>query len=98
MTFERPARPLEDAWARFATVGSKQPTLRTIAFCTTNVQTGRKAIREGKFNDPRFGTRRRITDLFCLFRKRYGLDGNIPPLDCSRFRRRHSEEGQLRLF
>ena len=46
------------------------------------VQTRIQAVRDGKFNDSRFGTRmsgtgeisRRIADLFCLFQKRYGLD------------------------
>lgn len=65
-----------------------------------------KDVRGGKFNDSEFGTRmsgtgeisRRIADLFCLFRKRYGLDGNIPPLDRSRFRIPKPKSGQLRLF
>jgi DNA repair photolyase len=70
------------------------------------VQNGIKAVREGKFNDPRFGTRmsgtgeiaRRIADLFCLFRKRYGLDGKASPLDSSRFLRPQPIFGQLHLF
>jgi DNA repair photolyase len=65
-----------------------------------------QAVRGGRFNDPEFGTRmsgtgeisRRIADLFGLFRKRYGLDGKVPPLDCSRFRPPQPKSGQLRLF
>ena len=63
-------------------------------------------VRGGKDNDSRFGTRmsgtgelsRRIADLFCLFRKRYGLDGDLPLLDRSRFRRPQPRSGQLHLF
>ena len=70
------------------------------------VQTRIQAVRDGKFNDSRFGARmsgtgeisRRIADLFCLFRKRYGLDAGLPPLDCSRFRRPQPKTGQLYLF
>jgi DNA repair photolyase len=72
----------------------------------SRVQTRIQAVRGGKFNDPRFGTRmsgigeisRRIADLFSLFRKRYGLDAGVPPLDCSRFRRPQPKTGQLYLF
>jgi DNA repair photolyase len=70
------------------------------------VQNRIRAVRGGKFNNSEFGTRmtgtgeisRRIADLFCLFRKRYGLDGKLPPLDCSRFRRSQPQSGQLHLF
>jgi DNA repair photolyase len=70
------------------------------------VQRRIKNVRGGKFNDSEFGTRmsgtgeisRRIADLFCLFRKRYGLDGNILPLDRSRFRIPPPKSGQLHLF
>ncbi len=70
------------------------------------VQRRIKSVRGGKFNDSEFGTRmsgtgeisRRIADLFCLFRKRFGLDGNIPPLDRSRFRIPQPKSGQLYLF
>jgi len=63
-------------------------------------------VRAGKFNDSEFGTRmsgtgelsRRIADLFCLFRKRHGLDGNLPLLDCSLFRSPQPRAGQLHLF
>ena len=65
-----------------------------------------QAVRGGKFNDSQFGTRmsgtgeisKRISDLFCLFRKRHGLDGNLPLLDCSRFRSPQPKAGQLYLF
>jgi DNA repair photolyase len=70
------------------------------------VQRRIKEVRGGKFNDSEFGTRmtgtgeisRRIADLFCLFRKRYGLDGKSLPLDCSRFRTPQPRSGQLHLF
>jgi DNA repair photolyase len=70
------------------------------------VQNRIRAVRDGKFNDPRFGTRmsgtgefaRRIADLFCLFRKRHGLDGKASPLDSSRFLRPQPKFGQLHLF
>ncbi len=49
---------------------------------------------EGKLNDPAFGRRMRgtgevaaqIAALFQLFARRYGLDGGLPPYDCTRFR------------
>jgi DNA repair photolyase len=65
-----------------------------------------RETRGGKLNDPRFGSRmkgegelaERIRDLFRLFRKRYGLDGDLPAYDCSRFRPPLPKSGQLRLF
>jgi DNA repair photolyase len=65
-----------------------------------------RAVRGGKLNESDFGTRmsgtgeisKGIADLFCLFRKRYGLDGGLPPLECSRFRSPQPKTGQLRLF
>jgi len=70
------------------------------------VQTRIRAVRGGKFNHSEFGTRmrgtgevsRRIADLFRLFRKRYNLDGKVPLLDCSRFRRLQPQSVQLHLF
>jgi hypothetical protein len=41
---------------------------------------------------------RQIGDLFRLFSRRYGLDGELPPYDCSRFRPPLPRSGQLRLF
>jgi DNA repair photolyase len=62
--------------------------------------------RGGRLNDSEFGTRmsgtgeisRRIAEFFCLFRKRHGLDGNLPLLDCSLFRSPQPKAGQLHLF
>jgi DNA repair photolyase len=50
--------------------------------------------RGGKLNDFEFGTRmcgtgeiaKQIGAMFRLFAKRYGLDGTLPPYDCTRFR------------
>ena len=58
--------------------------------------------RGGKLNVSEFGTRMRgtgeiaeqIRDMFRLFAKRFGLNGKLPPLDCTRFR----PPGQMRLF
>ncbi len=55
-------------------------------------------MRGGKLNDAEFGKRmsgngemaRQIDELFRLFAGRYGLDGELPPYDCSRFRARGS--------
>jgi DNA repair photolyase len=65
-----------------------------------------RAVRGGKLNDSEFGTRmsgtgeisKRIADLFCLFRRRYGLDGKASPLDSSSFRRPQPKLEQLHLF
>ncbi len=65
-----------------------------------------RQARGGRFNDSEFGTRmsgtgeisRRIAEFFCLFRKRHGLDGNLPLLDCSLFRSPQPKAGQLHLF
>jgi DNA repair photolyase len=63
-------------------------------------------MRGGKLNNPEFGKRmcgtgemaRQIGELFGLFAVRYGLDGALPPYDCSRFRPPLPRSGQLRLF
>jgi DNA repair photolyase len=65
-----------------------------------------RAARGGKLNDPEFGSRmsgtgemaRQIADLFRLFRSRYGLEGDLPPYDCTRFRPPVPQSGQLLLF
>jgi DNA repair photolyase len=70
------------------------------------VQRRIKEVRGGRINDSHFGTRMSgtgkvatgISDLFCLFRKRQGLDGQLTPLDCSRFRSALPKSGQLHLF
>ena len=38
---------------------------------------------------------RRIAEFFRLFRKRHGLDGNLPRLDCSLFRSPQPKAVQL---
>jgi DNA repair photolyase len=60
----------------------------------------------GKLNNPEFGERmrgtgemaRHIGDVFRLFARRYGLDGELTPYDCSRFRPPPTGSGQLKLF
>ena len=65
-----------------------------------------REVRGGKLNDPAFGTRmsgtgemaQQIGDLFRLFAKKHGLDGGLPPYDCTRFRPPMDKYGQRRLF
>jgi DNA repair photolyase len=65
-----------------------------------------RSTRGGRLNDPNFGSRMRgqgimadqIENMFDLFTKKYGLDGELPELDCSQFRPPRSDGGQLRLF
>ncbi len=60
----------------------------------------------GKLNNAAFGERmsgsgemvRQIGDLFRLFARRHGLDGDLPPCDCTKFRPPCSRSGQRRLF
>ena len=62
--------------------------------------------RGGKLNNAAFGERmvgtgemaRQIGDLFRLFARRHGLDGDLPPCDCSKFRPPLPRSGQGRLF
>lgn len=63
-------------------------------------------VRDGKLNNAEFGSRmcgtgemaRQIREMFRLFSRRHGLDGELPPYDCSRFRQPMPKSGQLRLF
>ncbi len=63
-------------------------------------------MRGGKLNDAEFGLRmtgcgemaEQLVNLFRLFRKRFGLDTDLPPYDCTRFRTPQPKKGQLRLF
>jgi DNA repair photolyase len=65
-----------------------------------------RSVRDGKLNDPQFGTRlsgtgplaQQISNLFDLFAKKHGLDGELPPYDYSRFQPPLPRTGQLRLF
>jgi DNA repair photolyase len=65
-----------------------------------------RAVRGGALNSPRFGDRMAgrgelaegIGRLFRLFTCRHGLDGGLPPLDCSRFRLPGAKPEQLWLF
>jgi hypothetical protein len=79
---------------------------RTHSTQQTRVEGRIRAVRGGKLNDPAFGTRmsgtgemaRQIADLFRLFAKKHGLDGRLPPHDCSRFRPPADRSGQGWLF
>src|SRR5262249_36236622 len=65
-----------------------------------------RSVRGGKLNDSDFGVRmsgtgelaKRIADVFRLFKKRYQLKGELPALDCTRFRPPPSKSGQRQLF
>ncbi|HZZ30175.1 MAG TPA: PA0069 family radical SAM protein [Pirellulales bacterium] len=65
-----------------------------------------KDVRGGKMNDYQFGRRMRgqgeyadgIAHTFRIFRQKFGLDRDIPPLDTTQFRRPRSPDGQLTLF
>jgi len=65
-----------------------------------------RSVRGGKMNVSAFGSRMRgtgemadqISRMFHLFRKRFGLENELPPYDCTRFRAPLPTRGQLRLF
>ena len=65
-----------------------------------------RETRAGRMNDPQFGTRMRgkgpyaqqIEKTFKVFRKKYGLDRPLPPLDSSQFAPPQPRAGQMRLF
>lgn len=65
-----------------------------------------RAMRGGKLNNAEFGDRmtgagvmaRQIQSLFRLIAKRHGLDGGLPPYDCTKFRNPKSETRQKWLF
>ena len=63
-------------------------------------------VRGGRLNESRFGERmtgtgliaNQIRQMFCLFSRRLGLDGGLPPYDCSLFHPPADAAGQGRLF
>jgi len=65
-----------------------------------------RAVRGGKLNESRFGERmtgsglfaEQIHQMFAIFSRRLGLDGGLPPYDCSRFHPPTDASGQGRLF
>jgi DNA repair photolyase len=65
-----------------------------------------RSARGGKLNDAAFGKRMRgsgeiagqIRKMFHLFARKHGLDGEVPPLDCTAFRPPRSPSGQGLLF
>ncbi len=65
-----------------------------------------RAMRHGKLNEAGFGERmtgsgemaRQISALFKVVARKHGLDGDLPPYDCTRFRRPSPKSGQMWLF
>jgi DNA repair photolyase len=65
-----------------------------------------RGVRGGRLNDPNFVTRMtgtgeyagQLRKVFRVFARRHGLDGDLPPYDCSRFVPPPDEYGQGRLF
>ncbi len=65
-----------------------------------------RGMRGGKLNNVEFGARmtgsgelaRQVEALFKVVARKHGLDGNLPPHDCTRFRRPGPNKGQLWLF
>jgi DNA repair photolyase len=65
-----------------------------------------RGVRGGKLNSSQFGLRMRgqgeladhISEIFHLFAHKHGLDGRLPPIDCSQFLRPQPRSGQMRLF
>jgi DNA repair photolyase len=65
-----------------------------------------RSTREGRMNDPQFGSRMRgegnyaagIARAFQVFKIKSGLDRSLPPLDSSRFVPPQPARGQMRLF
>ena len=79
---------------------------RTYPLKKNRIESLIRSVRGGRMNDSRFGTRMRgegvlaeqIRQIFKVFAKKYGLDGEVPELDCSQFRPPQPRRGQLRLF
>jgi DNA repair photolyase len=65
-----------------------------------------RETRAGRLNDSEFGQRKRGTGeyansigrIFEVFARRHGLDGRLPPYDCTRFQPPPDANGQGRLF
>ncbi|MBI2825319.1 MAG: PA0069 family radical SAM protein [Planctomycetia bacterium] len=65
-----------------------------------------RATRDGKLYNSAFGERQRgrgkyaeqIAQNFRVFKKKYGLDGSLPPLDTSLFHPPRAASGQMNLF
>jgi DNA repair photolyase len=78
---------------------------RTQPGCAARVLGRVRQARGGKLNESAFGKRMRgsgemadqIRELFHVFARRHGLDGGLPPLDCTAFRppRAPSRQGTL---
>jgi DNA repair photolyase len=79
---------------------------RTFPDKKARVEARVRGVREGRLNDPAFGRRMcgtgeyagQIRTMFRVFARRFGLDGDLPPYDCSRFVPPPDARGQGRLF
>jgi DNA repair photolyase len=79
---------------------------RTLPDCKEKIEGRIRSARGGKLNEAVFGQRMRgsgvlaeqIREMFHLFVKRHGLDGELPPYDCTLFRPPLPRSGQGRLF
>ncbi len=79
---------------------------RTLPARVQKIEGRIRSVRGGKLNESAFGYRMRgtgevaeqINKIFRLFAKRYGLEGELPLHDCTRFRPPKPKSGQLRLF
>jgi DNA repair photolyase len=79
---------------------------RTLPARVQRIEGRIRSARGGRLNDSTFGTRMRgtgeiaaqIGEVFRLFARRYGLDGELPPYDLTRFRPPKAKSGQLRWF
>ncbi len=65
-----------------------------------------RLTRQGRMNDAQFGTRMRgqgnyaagVARTFAVFKSKFGLDRELPPLDSSKFIPPQPAQGQMRLF
>jgi DNA repair photolyase len=79
---------------------------RTYPLKRQKIESHIRAVRGGRWNDFRFGSRMRgqgpmadqVRHMFEVFTRRYGLDRGMPELDCSQFRPPRPARGQLSLF
>src|SRR5262249_37396070 len=92
LRFPRAVRPIFEAWLT-----------RTCPLQAERVLSLVRSTRDGKMNDSAFGRRKRgqglyaeqIEQTFNVFRKRFGLDKPLPPLDHSQFTPPKPASGQL---
>lgn len=72
----------------------------------TRIESLIRQTRDGQLSDSQFGRRHRgqgtyaaqIQQIFAVFRRKYGLDFPLPPVDCTQFRPPRNSKGQMRFF